>query len=101
MAAAPPAAETVHGLLMDAGTRAATLSALEGTPPPIDPAQALAAAPALGTLLGVSADDVEHAAAQRIGLLLARLFVEASADQELVNSIFGAAFGEGRLKAYW
>ena len=95
--AAPPAAETVGALLAAAATRAAALGAHEARAPPLEPALALAAAPALAELLTASASDVEATAYQRAGLLLARLYDEASGDPSVVHA---AAFGDGRLAAF-
>jgi hypothetical protein len=90
------AADTVAQLLLDAETRPTTLEALEANGGAIDSAIALAAAPALVELLTASADEVNQAQFECVGLLLNRLFMEASADPSVV---FGAAHGDGRMAA--
>jgi hypothetical protein len=51
-------------------------------------------------LLAASADEVNHAAYCRLGLLLGRLYAEAVAvDVDSIAAMFGAAFGEGRFTA--
>ena len=88
------AADTVAQLLLDAETRSTTLEALEANGGAIDSVVALAAAPALVELLTASADEVNQPQFECIGLLLNRLFMEASADPSVV---FGAAYGDGRM----
>ena len=88
-------ADTVAQLLRDAVSRPSTLEALEAHGGAIDSEIALAAATALGELLAASADDVDQQQLERVGLLLNRLFMEAS-DPSVV---YGAAFGEGRMAA--
>ena len=92
------AADTVASLLRDGATRTATLEALEQQEgAPIDPAVALAAAPALYEALAMDATEVGRDDFDRIGLLLARLAAEASDDP----AVFGAAIGEGRYAAHY
>ena len=96
-------AGTVAERLRSTDTWAATLDAIEAQHGPIETQTALAAAPALGELF---AADVERVTFDRVGLLLARLANEAavgsSAAQsaEVLNCLFNAAFGDGRLEAY-
>ena len=90
------AADTVAQLLLDADTRPTTLEALEAHDGAIDSAVALAAAPALVELLTASADEVNQAQFECVGLLLDRLLMEASADP---SAVFGAAYGDGRIVA--
>ena len=93
------AADTVASLLRDGATRTATLEALEQQEgAPIDPAVALAAAPALFEALAMDATEVGRDDFDRIGLLLARLAAEASDDP---SAVYGSALGEGRLAAYY
>ena len=90
-------ADTVASLLRDGATRTATLEALEQQEgAPIDPAVALAAAPALFEALAMDATEVGRDDFDRIGLLLARLAAEASDDP---SAVYGAASGEGRFAA--
>jgi hypothetical protein len=91
-------ADTVGPLLRDRETRAAALDALDAHAVPIESSVALSAAPVLGELLALDADEVGPAKFDRIGLLLARLTAEASDDPA---SLFGAALGEGRWSALW
>ena len=91
------AADTVASLLRDGATRTATLEALEQQEgAPIDPAVALAAAPALFEALAMDATEVGRDDFDRIGLLLARLAAEASDDP---SAVYSAALGEGRYAA--
>jgi hypothetical protein len=90
-------ADTVGPLLRDRETRAAALDALDAHAVPIESSVALSAAPVLGELLALDADEVGPAKFDRIGLLLARLTAEASDDPA---SVFGAAWGEGRRVAF-
>ena len=92
-------ADTVASLLRDGATRTATLEALEQQEgAPIDPAVALAAAPALFEALAMDATEVGRDDFDRIGLLLARLAAEASDDP---SAVYGAAIGEGRFVAHY
>ena len=91
------AADTVGALLRDSETRAAALAALDAHAVPIERSVSLGAAPALGELLALDAAEVGPAEFDRIGLLLARLVTEASDDPA---SVYGAAWGEGRLLAF-
>ena len=92
-------ADTVASLLRDGATRTATLEALEQQEgAPIDPAVALAAAPALFEALAMDATEVGRDDFDRIGLLLARLAAEASDDP---SAVYGGALGEGRYAAYY
>ena len=91
-------ATTVGPLLRDRETRAAALDALDAHAVPIERSVSLGAAPALGELLALDAAEVGPAEFDRIGLLLARLVAEASDDPA---SVYGAAWGEGRLLAFW
>jgi hypothetical protein len=92
------AADTVGPLLRDRETRAAALDALEAHAVPIERPVSLGAAPALGELLALDVAEVGPAEFDRIGLLLARLAAQASDDPA---SVYGAAWGEGRLKAFY
>ena len=92
------AADTVGPLLRDRETRAAALDALDAHAVPIERSVSLGAAPALGELLALDVAEVGPAEFDRIGLLLARLAAEASDDPA---SVYGAAWGEGRLLAFW
>ena len=91
--AAPLAAENVGQRLRDAGTRDATLTALEERAV-VDRAMSLAATPALGELLAADVAEVDQEQFDRIGMLLGRLCTSAP-------EAYGAAFGEGRLVAAW
>ena len=91
-------AGTVGPLLRDRETRAAALDALDAHAVPIERSVSLGAAPALGELLALDVAEVGPAEFDRIGLLLARLAAEASDDPA---SVYGAAWGEGRLLAFW
>ena len=90
-------ADTVGPLLRDRETRAAALDALDAHAVPIERSVSLGAAPALGELLALDVAEVGPAEFDRIGLLLGRLMAEASDDPA---SVYGAAWGEGRLLAY-
>ena len=91
--------DTVASLLRDGATRTATLEALEQQEgAPIDPAVALAAAPALMEALAMDATEVGRDDFDRIGLLLARLAAEASDDP---SAVYGGALCEGRFAAYY
>ena len=92
------AADTVGSLLRDRETRAAALGALEAHAVPIERSVSLGAAPVLGELLALDVAEVGPADFDRIGLLLGRLVAEASDDPA---SVFGAAWGEGRMLALW
>jgi glycine/D-amino acid oxidase-like deaminating enzyme len=92
------AASTVGPLLRDRETRAAALDALDAHAVPIERSVSLGAAPALGELLALDATEVVPAEFDRVGLLLARLVAEASDDPA---SVYGAAWGEGRLLAFY
>ena len=92
------AAGTTGPLLRDRETRAAALDALDAHAVPIERSVSLGAAPALGELLALDAAEVGPVEFGRIGLLLARLVAEAPDDPA---SVFGAAWGEGRLLAFW
>ena len=92
------AADTVGSLLRDRETRAAALGALEAHAVPIERSVSLGAAPVLGELLALDVAEVGPAESDRIGLLLARLVAEASDDPA---SVFGAAWGEGRMLAFY
>ena len=92
------AADTVGSLLRGRETRAAALDALDAHAVPIERSVSLGAAPALVELLALDAAEVGLAEFGRIGLLLARLVAEASDDPA---SVYGAAWGEGRLFAFW
>jgi hypothetical protein len=92
------AADTVGPLLRDRGTRAAALDALDAHAAPIERSVSLGAAPALGELLVLDVAEIGPAEFARIRLLLARLMAEASDDPA---SVFGAAWGEGRLLAFY
>lgn len=91
-------ADTVGPLLRDRETRAAALDALEAHAVPIERSVSLGAAPALGELLALDVAEVSPAEFDRIGLLLARLGAEAPDDPA---SLYGAAFGEGRLLVFY
>jgi hypothetical protein len=91
-------AGTVGPLLRDRETRAATLDALDAHAGQIERSVSLGAAPVLGELLALAVAEVAPAEFDRIGLLLARLLAEASDDPA---SVFGAAWGEGRLTAFF
>ena len=88
-------ADTVAQLLRDKATRGATLDALE-TSSPVERTVSLAAAPALTELLALDASEVGPEQCDRVGLLLARLVVDASDDPALVS---GSALCGGRLAA--
>ena len=91
----------VHALLLKPESRAATLDAIEAQHT-IEPALALAAAPALTELLTAGADDVDHAAFCRVGLLLGRLHAEAGDDAARIATMWAAAFGPlERLGNMW
>ena len=90
------AADTVGPLLRDRETRAAALDALDAHAVPIERSVSLGAAPALGELLALDVAEVGPAEFDRIGLLLGRLVAEALDD---LASVYGAAWGEGRLLA--
>jgi hypothetical protein len=92
------AAGTVGSLLRDRETRAAALDALEAHAVPIERSVSLGAAPVLGELLTLDVAEVGPADFDRIGLLLGRLVAEASDDPA---SVYGAAWGEGRMLALW
>lgn len=92
-----PAAGTVAALLADPATRVSTLDALEartGThPEPV----ALAAIVGLSELMVLGVSEVGAELFQRIGLLRARLAVEAADPAE----VYGAAWKDGQLEAVW
>ena len=90
-------ADTVGPLLRDRETRAAALDALDAHAVPIERSVSLGAAPALGELLALDMAEVGPAEFDRIGLLVARMVAEASDDPA---SVFGAAWGEGRILAF-
>jgi hypothetical protein len=93
-----PTADTVASLLESAGTRVAALDALDAHAVPIERSMSLAAAPALGRLLAADAAEVGREQFDRIGVLLARLVAEATDDPA---SVYGAALGDGRMRAQW
>lgn len=95
---AVPTAETVAECLCDRATRSVTLTALESHPAPIPTMVSLAAAPALLRLMAMDAAEVERDTYDRVGLLLARLYVEALPD---VLAVHGAAFGDGGYERQW
>ena len=82
-------ATPVHELLADSATRTAALDALEAATPAGEEAQRVAQALVEHAML-VETDAANY---RRAGLLLARLMSEA----EDPNSVFGAAFGCGRM----
>jgi hypothetical protein len=90
-------ADTVGSLLRDRETRAAALDALDAHAVPIERSVSLGAAPALGELLALDTAEVGPPEFDRVGLLLGRLVAEASDDPA---SVLGAAWGEGRVKAF-
>ena len=85
-------------LLRDADTRAQALQALERTEESIEPALALAVAPALAELLGMNAAQLGQGEFDSASLLLARLFMEAS---DHLGSLYAATFCDGRLQAVY
>eukprot|EP01043_Picozoa_sp_COSAG02_P051663 COSAG02_NODE_5468_length_4297_cov_3.717008_2_plen_388_part_00 len=87
-----PSADTVAGMLADPATRIATLDALDQTDGPHDVALGLAVAPALTDLLCQDGVAVPHELYQRVGLLRARLVVEAKDPVAMC----GATRGGGR-----
>ena len=89
---------TVASLLEDSRSRIATLTALETHRGPHPTGLAIAAAPALTELMCRDAEEVGQALFQRVGLLRARLLVDAVPDD--VPAIYGAIIGGGRLAAY-
>ena len=91
-------ADTVGPLLRGRETRAAALDALGAHAVPIERDVSLGAAPVLGELLALDVAEVGPAESGRVGLLLARLVAEASDDPA---SVFGAAWGEGRMLAFY
>ena len=89
---------TVAALIADPATRSAALDALEAHSGAHDEALALAAGPALTDVMLLDADQVGHELFQRVGVLRARLVVEA-ADPD---AVFGSALNggsDGRWKA--
>jgi hypothetical protein len=88
----------VGSLLRGRETRAAALDALDAHAVPIERSVSLGAAPVLGELLALDVVEVGPADFDRIGLLLGRLTAEASDDPA---SVCGAAWGEGRMLAFW
>ena len=93
----PPSAKTVADRLKDPFTRSATLDALECHQGPHEHSLAIAAAAALSELMAADAKEVAAATFQRAGLLRARLLADEAPDD--LASLYGAAFGEGRLAA--
>lgn len=89
-------ADTVPSLLRDGATRAGTLEALEQHEAPIGRTVSLAAAPVLYDLLAADATAVDRDDFDRVGMLLARLCVEALPDP---SAVVGAALGQGRYAA--
>ncbi len=98
---AAPRADSVSELLRCVDSRPAALEALEALETPVDPALALASAPALAELLAVEEAAVPAQQFSRIALLLSRLHEEALDDAAALSAVYGAAFGDGRLAAYW
>ena len=92
------APDTVAERLRDGATREAALDALERHAAPIPTAAALEAAKALLELMSMDAAEVDRAAYDRAGLLLARLHEEALPD---IVAVYGAAFGDGGLERLW
>ena len=91
-------ATSVAELLRNRDTRNATLSALEEHTAPIDCAVSVAAARALGELMALDTSEVGPEQWDRTCLLFARLIGEADADP---TPVFSAAFGGGRLEAFF
>ena len=87
--------DAVAARLRDEAERDAALSELEALRGQHERPLALAVAPALAELL---ASGIEAPLFRRAGLLLGRLVHEA---QDSPGAIYGAAFGEGRLRAVW
>ena len=85
--------------LVDPVTRLSTLNALEqpGAGGARGADLAAAVAPALTDLLTLDATEVPHSVFQRVGLLRARLFSEASMDDW--PALYTAMHGGGRLEA--
>lgn len=81
--------------LAEPATRDTTLAALDNHTGQHAADLALAVAPALGTLLVADAAEVDAATSQRVGLLIARMVLEAG-DEKARLAIYGAAFGGGR-----
>jgi hypothetical protein len=95
----PPTPAGIAAALAAPETRSAALDALEGSAS-IGRDTALAAAPALVELMSASADLVPGPVFRRVGLVLARLVADATLADDTAT-IFGVAFGEGRLEALW
>ncbi len=98
--AAVPALQgkTVAALLRHPDTREATLSGLEQHATPIDLVVSLAAAPALLELMALDISEIVQEQWHRACLLLARLIADADEDSA---TVYGAAFGGGRLIALY
>lgn len=95
-------ANAADGLLSDSDSsgsgalRSKTLDALEAHGASLPNPKALA--PVFADVLAADVSEIDRETHDRVGLLLARLFVEAMPDYE---PIYAAAFGEKRLQKLW
>eukprot|EP01043_Picozoa_sp_COSAG02_P024748 COSAG02_NODE_1363_length_13047_cov_5.747374_10_plen_273_part_00 len=95
-------ANAADGLLSDSDStgsgalRSKTLDALEAHGAPLPNPKALA--PVFADVLAADVSEIDRETHDRVGLLLARLFVEAMPDYE---PIYAAAFGGQRLQKLW
>lgn len=86
--------------LAEPATRDGALAALENHDGPHAADLALATAPSLGTLLVADAAEVDAATSQRVGLLIARMVLEAGGEKARL-AVYGAAFADGRLVGWY